>query len=136
MVFTGQLRTVTTVGFAPDGRLITGGVDCTVRVWNSKESSTLAQPLVLRGHDGLVAALEFVHGRLVTRSVDSTTRNAQRGTGRVWDLDRPSNQPLYLRGNGSTVPAQGFADGRFILVGRDGAPLVWDLKNPSAEPLD
>src|SRR5271157_4742570 len=66
--------------FAPDGRLVTAGEDGTARVWDLKQPQ--AQPLVLRGHEGLITALVFApDGRLVTAGED--------GTARVWDLKQP-----------------------------------------------
>ncbi|MGZ3356922.1 MAG: WD40 repeat domain-containing protein, partial [Isosphaeraceae bacterium] len=74
-------REITFLGFAPDGRLVTGSPD-EVKVWNLDEVRT-APPIVLSGHEGTITALAFAPDeKLVTASTDRRVR--------VWDfnLDR------------------------------------------------
>lgn len=60
----------------PDGRLVTGSNDTTVRVWNTQNATCL---LTLSGHTKEVAALILLpDGRLASSSSDRTLR--------VWDL--------------------------------------------------
>jgi WD40 repeat protein len=59
-------------------RLVSGGEDKTVRVWNLQSSAQL--PLVLQGHGAIVRAVTFHPDghRVASRSVD--------GELRLWDL--------------------------------------------------
>ena len=67
----------TSASFSPDGaRLVTAGVDGTVRVWNT---STGAEALTLKGHTARVNSASFSpDGKLVVTASDDSTA-------RVWD---------------------------------------------------
>ena len=74
---------------APDGRLVTAGVDGTARVWDRSRPD--GPPRVLRGHDGMIRTLACMpDGRVFTASDD--------GTVRVWDLNDPAAQRLVVPG--------------------------------------
>jgi dipeptidyl aminopeptidase/acylaminoacyl peptidase len=106
------------VAFSPDGRrLATAGWDGTARLWDVASGESLA---VLRGHDGVVAAVAFSPDgrRLATASWD--------GTARLWDF--ASGKPLaVLRGHTAQVAGVAFSpDGsRLATASNDGTARLW-----------
>ncbi|KAJ7108125.1 hypothetical protein C8R44DRAFT_884894 [Mycena epipterygia] len=79
-VIGGHMGAVTSVAFSPDGKkVVSGGCDQTVRIWNAKTGAVVAGPL--RGHTKYVASVAFSPDgkRIVSGSWDCTIR--------VWDTD-------------------------------------------------
>jgi WD40 repeat protein len=107
------------MALAPDGRIITGGDDGAVRIWDLKDPS--GQPTILRGHRDQLTALAFApDGRLVTGSKD--------GTVRVWDLEHAADRPLIVQAQQGWIWSLAFsADGRLVTGGNDGTARVWHL---------
>ena len=122
----GHEDAINALAFAPDGRLVTGSEDRTVRVWDLNDLD--AQPVVL-GHEDAIRALAFApDGRLVTGSSDKTVR--------VWDLTQPDAQPVVLRAHAYSINALTFApDGRLVTGSDDGTVRVWDLNDPDVQPV-
>ncbi|WP_410583952.1 BTAD domain-containing putative transcriptional regulator [Amycolatopsis sp. lyj-108] len=116
---TGHDGTVTTVDFAADGRLVSGGADGTVRVWPSGEPAP-----------GTVLARELGRVRSVSVSPDGTRVVATGGDGvvRVLRMDNQA-EPVLLRGNENGVSDTVFSlDGRQVLsIGEDGAVRIWPV---------
>lgn len=149
-------------GPAPAGRLVTGGADGTVRLWDP--------PTVLRGHEGDVHAVATSHDgtRVASGGADDTVRVWEVATGRatvltghthdVWDVAfLPGDRQLVSAGGDGTVRVWDLAtgtsraltghdglvrtvaaspDGRHIASGgRDGTVRIWDLSTGTARVL-
>lgn len=77
--FTGHTAAVTAVTVAPDGRIVTGSADSTIRLWSAEGTQTA----VLRGHGGQVSTLDCsADGRLLSGSTDKSVK--------LWDLGTSS----------------------------------------------
>ncbi len=101
--------------FLPDGRLLTGAEDGSLRVWSLDTGDSIA----LRGHGGPISSCaRLPDGRVVSASED--------GTLRVWSL-RGGVCERVLEGHGCPVQQVAIAGFRVVSAGRDGVVLVWDI---------
>ena len=119
-VFLGHDGEVDAVGFSPDGgRVVSGGVDGLVRVW---DLATGVQVRELAGHEGGVTSVGISPdgGRVVSGGVD--------GLVRVWDL-ATGVQVRELAGHEGGVTSVGISPdgGRVVSGGVDGSVRVWDV---------
>ena len=123
---------VYSVAFSPDGqRIVSGGADTTLRLWNSLNGQPIGRPL--RGHERLVHSATFSPDgqRIVSGSWDQTVR--------LWDAQtrQPIGEPL--RGHESTVISVAFSpNGKTIVSSsHDGTLRLWDAqtRQPIGEPL-
>jgi WD40 repeat protein len=115
----GHNHAVTTYAFSPDGKkLVTGGEDYTVRVWELVHTS--AEDTV--EHPGGVTAVAAARGgaRAISGGVD--------GTLRVWDL-QTGIETATLVGHRDRISALSIApDGqRAVSASSDATLKVWDL---------
>jgi eukaryotic-like serine/threonine-protein kinase len=108
------------VAFSPDGRrLVTGGEENTVKIWDVQNGADLQ---TLRGHNGDVYTVAFSpDGRwIASAGEDSAVK--------VWD-SRSGKLVRSFRGHTSVVTSVAFSpDGRRLVSGsRDHTVKVWDL---------
>ena len=114
------------VSFSPNGRrLVTGGSDGMVRIWDGRTG----QPLVaLKGHRSRVLSVAWApdSSRFATGGSDGVTRLWKSGIGR---------SPYPLEGHKSEItalafsPAGGERGRRLLSVSRDGDGRLWDTES-------
>ncbi len=107
-VFRAHRGDVNTLAYAPDGRIVTGGTDRTVRIWGPRGG----EPLVLRGHrDEITTAVVSDDGtRVLTSSQD--------GTLRIWDAHSGAELAVLQSGQGEIYDAAMSRDGKIATLGK------------------
>jgi WD40 repeat protein len=108
------------MAFSPDGkRLVTGGREYTVRIWDVETGDELLPPL--RGHTGDISTVAFSpDGRLVASGGEDSTV-------KVWD-SRTGELLRSFRGHTGLVSTMAFLDRRTLVTGsRDRKIMFWDL---------
>src|SRR5262249_29368084 len=105
----GHAGTVTQLAYAPGGRLVSASADGTVRLWGS-------DTLVLRGHTGLITALEIRgDGRMVvTASADRTAR--------IWDA--ATGHGRALGAHEDSVVFAGYSDDAHVVTVDHGGTIT------------
>ncbi len=124
----GYVSLVAALAVSADGRVVTGGADGRVLVWDPDAPGS--NPVELGRHVSLVAALAVsADGRVVTGGADERVL--------VWDLGVPGSNPVELGRHSAAVSALAvLPDGRVVTGGADGRVLLWDLSNPRISPLE
>ena len=99
-----------------DGRLVSGGIDTTLRIWDTISGSCL---MTLEGHMNSVwCVIQLADGRLVSGSFDYTLR--------IWDTISGSCL-MTLEGHINTVACLiQLTDGRLVSSSDDNTLKVWD----------
>jgi hypothetical protein len=116
---------VSAVAGLSDGRVVSGGYDRRVLVWDLAAPG--AGPVELGRHNSWVLAVAgLADGRVVSGGGDQVL---------VWDPATPGTDPLELGRHGRSVEAVAvLPDGRVVSGGGDGQVLVWDPTTPGADP--
>jgi len=118
----GHSSTVRALALLPDGRVISGSDDNTLKLWDLKSQSCVA---TLTGHSGSVNALTLLpDGRVVSSSGDNTLK--------LWDL-KSQRCVATLTGHsyGGVNALALLSDGRVISGSDDNTLKLWDLKSQS-----
>jgi WD40 repeat protein/tetratricopeptide (TPR) repeat protein len=106
------------------GRLLTGGGDAVVRVWDVASGEPLAEPL---RHGGGVGLAQFSPDERRVLTVCSD------GTARVWDVRTGTPVTPPLRDLQAVTTAAWASEGRRVLtLARGGSLRVWDLSGVPA----
>jgi WD40 repeat protein len=116
----GHTASVLCLQALPDGRIVSGSMDHTIRIW-TRESDGDWSSEVLAGHEIRVSCLQALpDDRIVSGSADSTIRIWTRGNDGGWSSE-------VLRGNESSVTClQALPDGRIISGSMDHTIRIWD----------
>jgi WD40 repeat protein len=124
----GHDGSVWALGVLPDGRVVSGGGDGRIRVWDPAAPD--GGSVEFGGHDGSVWALGVLpDGRVVSGGGD--------GRIRVWDPAAPDGGSVELgRHNGWVVAVVALTDGRVVSGGDDGRVLVWDPAAPDGGSVE
>lgn len=115
----GHRAAVNTVVGLSGGRVLSGGDDFDLRLWDLADGAVR----VLPGHEGKILAI----------AVDGAGRRAASASWDMriglWSLDRPERAPVFLSGHGAGVNDVVFsADGRTLYSGAsDGTLRIWDI---------
>jgi WD40 repeat protein len=134
----GRHDWVAAVAVLADGRVVTGGHDGRVLVWDPDRPGTGSVELG-RYHGDVRAAAVLADGRAVTVVQD---RHHESGKVLVWDPDRPGTTPVELGRRDRTVRAVAvLADGRVVTVEHQldhgsGEVLVWDPDHPETGSVE
>ncbi len=106
---------ISSVCVTQDGKIVSGSVDKTVRVWDI-EGNQLA---VCRGHDGYVRLVCVTQdGKIVSGSYDNTVR--------VWDME--GSQLAVCRGHEGLVYSVYVKDNKIVSGSIDKTVRVWDME--------
>ena len=120
----GHQQEVLSAQYSPDGRLVvTGSVDHTARIWDSKSGAELH---ALNGHKDAVLSAAFSSDgrRVATGSAD--------GTARLWDAK--TGLPIRtMKGQGGAIDAVRFSDGdRYVVISSKTETRSWSTQNGMA----
>jgi WD40 repeat protein len=124
---------VNAVAVLPDGRVVSGGSEGKVLVWDPSRPGR--RPVELGGHDGRVNAVAVLpDGRVVS---GGDVEPAEGGRVLVWDPAAPGADPVELGRRDEWMNAVAvLPDGRVVSGGADGRVLVWDLAASGTDPVE
>jgi WD40 repeat protein len=120
---------VIAVAVLADGRVVSGGADWRVLVWDPSRPGS--GPVELGRHDlPVIAVAVLADGRVVSSGGND-------GRVLVWDRSEPGMAPVELGRHGDEVWAVAvLADGRVVSGGNDRRVLVWDPSRPGSDPVE
>jgi hypothetical protein len=132
LVLEGHTDNVTCIAALPDGRIVSGSSDRTIRVWNPAIAA--GQPghvVVLEGHTGVVDCIAVLpDGRIVSGSWDCTIR--------VWNPAIAAGQPghvVALEGHTRIIDCIAvMPDGRIVSGSWDRTIRVWNPAIAAGQP--
>ena len=126
---TGHTDWVRCIRLLPDGRVLSGSDDMTIKVWDLEKPDGEQCTHILTGHTSWVRCIGVLpDGRVLSGSDD--------GTIKVWDLEKPDGEQCThtLTGHTGSVRCMGaLPDGRVLSGSSDKSIKVWDLEKPDGE---
>ena len=124
---TPHTGTVLAIAELPDGILVSGGGEGTIRMWDPDDGIEDQRSPVSAGHSGPITALTVLpDGRVASGDAN--------GALRVWEPDGTGDLQM-LDGHGDAVDELAvLPDGRLVSGGADGTLRIWNLDAPAAEP--
>jgi WD40 repeat protein len=118
-VLAGHQGLVMAVAVLPDGRVVSGSTDATLRVWDVESGQAL---VTLAGHQGFILAVAVLSdGRVVSGSADKTLR--------VWDVESGQVRATLAGHQGGVRAVVALPDGRVVSGSADKTLHVWDVES-------
>lgn len=115
----GHTAAVLALAVLPDGRLVSGSKDNTIRLWDLQNGVEAA---CLKGHTGAVSVLALLpDGKLASGSYDTTIR--------LWDLQNNVEAACLEGHTGAVLALAVLPDGRLASGARDNVIRLWSLRN-------
>ena len=116
----GAGQGVTAVAVSADGRLVvSGGVDRTVRIWDTATGTQLGAPPLTSGEDVRAVAIS-ADGHLAVSAGDD-------GTLRIWDTAAGTQVGVIPEAGGVRAAAVSADGHRAVFAGEDGTVRIWDV---------
>ncbi|MEL7156535.1 MAG: WD40 repeat domain-containing serine/threonine-protein kinase, partial [Actinomycetota bacterium] len=115
-----------------DGRLASGGVDGTVRIWDPDDPATTEATYT--GHTGrLTSVVELADGRIISAAGVGELFTENRAPSiHLWDPDNVDTTLAVYAGHRSTVRAMvQLADGQMASIDAGGSLHLWDHADPA-----
>jgi len=120
----GHTGWVLTLQVLPDGRIVSGSSDGTIKIWEKGASGKYEVKETLKGHTGCVNTLQVLpDGRIVSGSNDGTIKVWEKGASGKYEVKET------LKGHTGWVNTlQVLPDGRIVSGSGDGTIKIWDGK--------
>lgn len=131
-ILSGHTDFVLCLETLPDGRIVSGSRDNTVRVWDPNRPKNHPKHVqILRGHNGWILDLKVLPNEsIVSGSCD--------GTVRVWNPNKPEDDPEYVRilqGHTNWVHYLAILqDERIVSAADDHTIRIWDISRLRNHP--
>ena len=118
----GHSEAVSSLSRSPNGRIVSGSGDKTIRIWDVETGAPIGNPLT--GHTGIVESVAYSPNgqNIVSGSSDTTIR--------IWDAETGAPVGRPLEGHTDSVLTVAFSpNGQHIISGSvDRAIRIWDAE--------
>ena len=117
--FEGHTAAVNSIAVLPDGRLVSGSDDHTLRLWDAETGAELRR---FEGHTDPVASVAGLpDGRIVSGSHDHTLR--------LWDVETGAELRRFEGHTDWVTSVAVLSDGRLVSGSYDCTLRLWDIEN-------